>query len=259
MKPLFKWSGGKTKEIEIFKKYYPTFKTFIEPFFGAGAVFFDMENYESNIINDIHPESINFLEQIKIGNSKRIYDLMNVFKNDEETYYFIRDNFKPKNKVEEAFVFLYLRKTCFRGMLRYNKSGKFNIPFGRYKTINFENLLDEKYELLLKNTQIYNTDFQYIFENFNNEENFMFLDPPYDSDFTDYGYCSFGREQQVRLFENFKRTKNKCLLVIGKTDFICNLYKDYIKEEYHKKYLFKLYDGRIGDEIDNYHLIITNY
>ena len=64
----------------------------------------------------------------------------------------------------------------------------------------------------------------------------MFLDPPYDSVFTEYGYCSFGKEDHIKLNTLFKQTKIKCLMIIGKTDFICDLYKDYIYGEYDKKY-----------------------
>ena len=87
----------------------------------------------------------------------------------------------------------------------------------------------------------------------------MFLDPPYDSEFTDYGYCKFGKEEHKKLADLFKSTSIKCLLVIGKTDFIVSLYKDYIVDEYDKKYRFKLHSGRVGDEINTKHLIIKNY
>ena len=87
----------------------------------------------------------------------------------------------------------------------------------------------------------------------------MFLDPPYDSEFTDYGYCQFGKKEHEKLAQYFKETKIKCLMVIGKTDFIKELYKDFIVDEYDKKYKFKLYQGRIGDEINTKHLIIKNY
>jgi DNA adenine methylase len=144
-------------------------------------------------------------------------------------------------------------------MLRYNKNGKFNIPFGRYKTINYEALNNKDYETLLSRTQILCKSFEYIFENYNDENNFMFLDPPYDSEFTDYGYCQFGKKEQEKLAKLFKETKIKCLMVIGKTTFIQELYKDYIVDEYDKNYRFKLYDGRVGDEINTKHLVIKNY
>ena len=128
-----------------------------------------------------------------------------------------------------------------------------------YKTCNFEELKNENYEKLLKNTEIFNKNYEYIFENYNNSDNFMFLDPPYDSEFTDYGYCKFDKEEQKKLAKKFKETKIKCLMVIGKTDFIQELYKDYIVEEYEKKYKFKIHSGRVGDEINVKHLIIKNY
>jgi len=166
---------------------------------------------------------------------------------------------KYRMSLDSAKRFYYQRKTCFRGMLRYNKEGKFNIPFGKYKNINYNDLRNTKYEELLKNTEIHNKSFDYVFENYNNENNFMFLDPPYDSEFTDYGYCKFGKEEHKKLAKYFKETKIKCLLVIGKTEFIEELYNGYIVDEYDKKYKFKLYEGRVGDEINTKHLIIKNY
>ena len=144
-------------------------------------------------------------------------------------------------------------------MLRYNKKGEFNIPFGRYKTYKYEDLKNKKYEDLLAATDVLNKDFAHIFENYNDENNFMFLDPPYDSEFTDYGYCTFGRKEHERLADLFKKTKIKCLMIIGETDFIKELYDGYIVDKYDKKYRFKLHSGRVGDEINTKHLVIKNY
>jgi len=258
MKPLYKWSGGKSNEIKLYKHLYPEYKCFIEPFFGGGSTYWDLEPNKA-VISDVHKELFIFINEIKKGNAKKIYDLMKEFPNDEKTFYFVRDKLDINSTLLEAFRFFYLRKTCFRGMLRYNKNGKFNIPFGRYKTYNYEILLDTNYEKILKNTEVFNEDFNFIFDNFNNENNFIFLDPPYDSEFTDYGYCSFGKKEHINLANRFKETKNKCLLIIGKTDFIVDLYKDYIFGSYDKKYAFKIHSGRIGNEINNQHLIIKNY
>lgn len=255
MKPIIKWAGGKAREIEHFKKFYPTdFNRYVEPFVGGGAVFFDLEFEGENVINDVHQDLINFYRQIKEGNSKIIYEYMLEYPNDKETYYYIRNEFCPKNVTEKAFRFYYQRKTAYRGMSRYNKSGKFNVPYGAYKTINFEDLLNDEYEKLLKRTKIYQEDFQVLFEKYNGEENFFFLDPPYDSTFTNYGYCEFGKDEHRRLSELFKNTKSKCLMVIGETDFIKDLYSGYIKDRFYKKYAFRIYD-----EVSNHHLVITNY
>lgn len=259
MKPMIKWSGGKIDEIKNFEKYFPeNYNLYIEPFVGGGSVFFYL-NPKNAIINDIHKDLIDFYKSISEGKSREIYEFMNNNINDEKTYYKIRDEMLINDYLDNAKRFFYQRKTCFRGMLRYNKNGKFNIPFGKYKTINFNELLNKEYEILLKRTEILNTDFEYIFENYNSNDNFMFLDPPYDSEFTDYGYCKFGKEEHEKLSQCFKTTKIKCLMIIGKTEFIEELYKDYIIAEYDKKYKFKLYNNRIGNEINTKHLIIKNY
>jgi DNA adenine methylase len=257
--PLIKWSGGKSDEIKMFEKYFPdSYNLYIEPFIGGGSVYFYL-NPDNAVINDIHKELIDLYQSIGEGESDKIYEFMENNPNDEETYYKIRDEMIINDKLDSAKRFYYQRKTCFRGMLRYNKNGKFNIPFGRYKTINYKDLKNKDYELLLNKTQILNKDFNYIFENYNDENNFMFLDPPYDSEFTDYGYCQFGKKEQEELATLFKNTKIKCLMIIGKTKFIQDLYKDYIIDEYDKKYKFKLYDNRIGNEINIKHLIIKNF
>ena len=178
--------------------------------------------------------------------------------NEETTYYKVRA-MECENPLDNAKRFFYLRKTCFRGMMRYNSNGGFNIPFGRYKTFNFEELKNKDYENLLKRTEIFNKGFEYIFEKYNDSDNFMFLDPPYDSQFTDYGYCKFGKEEHKKLAECFKKTSIKCLMIIGKTPFIEELYDGYISGEYDKKYRFKLHSGRIGNEINTKHIIVKNY
>jgi DNA adenine methylase len=259
LKPLVKWSGGKGDEIKFFEKYMPKdFDIYLEPFIGGGSVYFYL-NPKKAVINDIHKDLIDLYRCIANGKNKDIYDFMKENNNDETTYYKIRDEMLINDDLDNAKRFYYQRKTCFRGMLRYNKNGKFNIPFGKYKSINYNELLNDNYEKLLQKTIILNENFDYVFQNYNNENNFMFLDPPYDSEFTNYGYCEFGRNEHIKLAELFKQTKIKCLMIIGKTDFIENLYKDYIVDEYSKNYRFKLYGNRIGDEINTKHLIIKNY
>lgn len=258
LKPLVKWSGGKSDEIKSFQKYIPEFETYLEPFIGGGSLFFHLQPAKA-VISDVHTELIDLYQSIKDGHANDIYEFMKSRPNDETTYYEVRDKMVVECPLDNAKRFYYLRKTCFRGMLRYNKQGKFNIPYGKYKTINFEELRNPGYEELLKNTEIYKQSYQYIFEHYDDPNNFMFLDPPYDSEFTDYGYCVFDKEAHKELFKCFATTKIKCLMVIGKTAFIEDLYKDYIVDRYDKRYKFKLYAGRVGDEINTQHLVIKNY
>jgi DNA adenine methylase len=259
LKPLIKWSGGKSDEINCFKKFLPRkYDIYLEPFIGGGSLFFNLFPPKA-VISDVHTELIDFYENIKSGKAGEIYEFMEKTPNDEKTYYQIRDKFEVNNPLDIAKRFYYQRKTCFRGMLRYNNDGKFNIPFGHYKTINYNDLLNERYNKLLSTTEIHNKSFEFIFENYNDENNFMFLDPPYDSKFTDYGYCKFGKDEHIKLAKLFKETKIKCLLIIGKTPFIEELYKEYIVDQYNKKYKFKLYNDRINEKINTEHLVIKNY
>jgi len=259
LKPMIKWSGGKGDEIIKFIQHIPNdYDTYLEPFVGGGALYFKLEPNKA-VITDVHIELIDFYKAIKNNKSLDIYNFMTNHPNDEITYYNIRNNMEINDYLDNAKRFYYQRKTCYRGMLRYNSSGKFNIPFGRYKTYNYELLNDKRYETLLSNTIVECKDYSYIFDNFNNSNNFMFLDPPYDSEFTNYGYCSFGKEEHKKLAEYFKNTKIRCLMIIGKTLFITELYNDYIVDEYDKKYRFKLHSNRIGNEINTKHLIIKNY
>jgi DNA adenine methylase len=256
--PLIKWSGGKSDEINEFIQYIPKdSKLYIEPFIGGGSVYFYLSPKKA-VISDVHPELINFYKSIKDGYNLDIYDFMANNPNNEDTYYDIR-SMKVNDYIEDACRFYYLRKTCFRGMMRYNSSGEFNIPYGKYKTINYDNLLDPEYFDLLQNTEIYKCDYKEIFNKYNSPDNFVFLDPPYDSKFTDYGYCKFARQQQEELANVFKTTNNKCLMIIGDTPLIRELYNGYIAGSYGKNYRFKLYSNRVGNEINTNHLIIKNY
>lgn len=270
LKPICKWSGGKRDEIKQFSKFYPkSFKRYIEPFVGGGAVFFDLNFDGVNVINDVHPELINFYKQIKLGNAEKIYEKLKSFGKSENDYYVVRGGgkkllpnteiFIPENDIDNAARFIYLRRSCYRGMLRYNQKGEFNVPWGRYKTLNFDDIIEPKYGELLYRTEIMEGDYRLVFEKYNEPDDFYFIDQPYDSTFNDYGGDSFNRDNQKELFNKFKTTKSKCLMVVGGSEFIRELYDGYIKFEYPKKYAFKLHSGRIGDEINVNHLVITNY
>lgn len=74
------------------------------------------------VINDIHPELITLYEEIAKGHHTKILKFMENLPNDEETYYDVRDNMDTETDLKTAKQFYYLRKTCYRGMLRYNKN-----------------------------------------------------------------------------------------------------------------------------------------
>lgn len=270
LKPLCKWSGGKREEIKTFQSFYPQkFNRYVEPFAGGAAVFFDLNFSGESVINDVHPDLVNFYRQMKDGKAQEIYDLVTSWGIGELDYYFVRGGgkklpkgsnvFTPTNDIERAAQFIYLRRSCFRGMMRYNSKGEFNIPWGKYKSLKFDDLLNQQYSDLLSRTEIMEGDYKKVFEKYNGKENFYFIDQPYDSTFNDYGSDNFTRQNQIELFEQFSTTQSKCLMIVGGSEFIRELYSDYIVHEYPKNYSFKIYAGRVGDEININHLVIKNY
>ncbi len=254
---MFKWAGAKHSEIPDFCNFFPSkFENFIEPFVGGGSVFFHL-NRPNSTICDNNPELINFYKQISIGNSKDIVDICNSFGLKEETYYKIRDEYIPKNDIERACKYFYILKTCYRGMTRYNKKGKFNIPWGRYKSVNFEEILSPDHIDLLKNTRILHGNYLEAM-NYATKNSFVFFDPPYDSEFKNY-YLPFGKEEHTKLADYFKKTEFYSMMVIAKTDFIFSLYADNIIHEYDKSYRFRLTKDRVKkDQLEVKHLVIVN-
>ena len=147
MKPIIKWSGGKTDELDEIMKHVPeSYDTYVEPFVGGGALFFHLAPQKA-VINDVHSDLVNLYSEIKNGNGNQIWNLMDASEFTEEEYYKVRDVYTPSTPTEKAFQFYYLRKTCYRGMLRYNKKGKFNIPYGRYA--NFHSYLTNTNQIII--------------------------------------------------------------------------------------------------------------
>ena len=201
LKPLFKWSGGKRRELEHVREHAPDeFGRFYEPFVGGGAVLFDLQHH-TNVVNDINTDVINFYRTVKNHGQTFIEDLNGVAeeykslilkhepKNREdfaplaEIYYHWRDGDHSAD-YDLAKRFYVLRCLAFGGMLRYNKSGKFNVPYGYYKT--FKKISwNEDYENIFKNTVFRNQHWLSSLEDVR-EDDFVFLDPPYTRKFTKY-------------------------------------------------------------------------
>ena len=255
MKPLYKWPGGKGKEIKFFEQYFPTdYLTYVEPFFGAGAVYFHLQ-HQKCVINDLNSEAMVFLRLIKEGKGIEIFNRLNEYENNEAFYYNVRSNVGGSD-LDIASRFYYLRKTCFRGLARYNRSGEFNVPFGHYVSYDIGDLLNDDYKKRLDETEIFSRDFSFIFNRYNDAGNFIFIDPPYHKTFSNYVSDGFDDTQHKQLADLFKESKSKCLMIIGKTDYIEDLYKDYIVGEYSKKYAITTHVETVDDSL---HLIVKNY
>lgn len=171
-------------------------------------------------------------------------------------YLFVSEQFK-------CALFFFVREFCYGSMFRYNSKGEFNIPYGgiAYNSKDFGKkvnaLLADETERLLENADIRSEDFEKIFS-LTNEDDFIFLDPPYDTDFSDYEYNKFGKTEHLRLAECIYASKAKVLLIIKYTPFIHELYDgrgfniSYFDNHY-------AYCVRNRNDRSAEHMIITNY
>ena len=283
MKPLIKYVGGKSKEIPHLIKYIPKYEgRYIEPFFGGGALFFYLEPKRA-IINDINSKLISFYLGVKddfetlkneLTEIERVYTInrrnfeelksktpdIRVEDKNKLLYYRIRDMFNglTEKKFSDAFLYFFINKISYSSIIRYNSKGKFNVPYGYYKYFNISSVTKAHSELLA-NTEIYNLDYKHIFE-MATEDDFMFLDPPYDCDFSDYGNIEhkngFGEKNHIELANQYKKLKCKALMVIGRTSLTEKLYEDYIIDEYKKSYAVNIKNRY---ELESTHMIISNY
>jgi DNA adenine methylase len=235
LKPPAKWAGGKTQLLSQLRPLFPKrFDLYLEPFVGGGAVFFDLQPDRAVLI-DSNFELINFYQVVKNNLDELLQDLEQ-HKNEKDYYYKVR-SLDPEQmaSIERASRFLFLNKTCFNGLWRVNKKGKFNVPFGRYKNPNYrdeENL--RLVSIALQDAEIICDDFFTVLE-YAIPGAFVYLDPPYyplskTANFTSYTKDSFSEEDQRRLAETFRELDAKhCNVMLSNsdTDYIRGLYKGY--------------------------------
>lgn len=282
MKPIIKYRGGKSKEINNFIEFIPNqYDRYIEPFAGGAALFFYLAP-NAALINDINSRLVNFYsavrenfdslkaeltrleltyrsnqmeyEQIKMKDKSRHVENKN-----EALYYLLRDMYNGiiEKKYLDATLYYFINKTSYSGMLRFNSKGEFNVPFGRYKNFNTQLVSEEHYELL-KRTEITNEDYSEIF-NRCTVNDFVFLDPPYDCIFTDYGNIEqngFTEDNHRRLAQDFRNLESRSLMVIGKTPLTEELYRPFIRAEYSKTYAVNI---RNRFKSESTHLVVTNF
>lgn len=226
-KPFVKWVGGKTQLIEQLEALLPADfdqwenVTYIEPFVGGGAMLFHMlqthSNIKSAIINDINSDLTTCYKVVRDNPSELVNSLQEVQRayyalnsEEERKAFFIamRDEFNTKSlgPIRNTTLFFFLNRTCFNGLYRVNKSGLFNVPFGRYETpmICDPNTIYAD-SVLLQNVEILTGDYQETLSHAKDNTLFYF-DPPYrplnnTSSFNDYTKEAFNDFAQRRLKE----------------------------------------------------------
>lgn len=162
-------------------------------------------------------------------------------------------------------IFYFIREFCYASMFRYNKNGKFNVPYGgiSYNRKEFIKKIDyigsKKIREYMESTNIYCDDFEKFLDEVKPKKgDFIFLDPPYDTEFSTYAKNEFAKKDQIRLCEYLKNAKANIMLIIKNTDFIYNLYnsREFKIRTFDKKYLVSFQNR---NDKDAEHLLITNY
>lgn len=162
--------------------------------------------------------------------------------------------------------YYFVREFCYGAMFRYNAAGQFNIPYGgmAYNSKDFrrkaDHILSAEFRAVLRGTTIENGDFADILAQYEvGKGDFIFLDPPYDSDFSNYDNNGFGEPDHKRLADFIHGTTAKCMLLISETPFIRSLYQSkpgITIESFPKRYLYNV-KGRNNKDAN--HLVIYNY
>ncbi len=270
-KPFIKWVGGKTQIIDkIIEKFPNNIENYREIFLGGGSVLFALLTMQKNNkikINkkvyayDININLINVYKDIQknkdtlynyIEYNTKIYDgikssevnrnpltLEEAMTSKESYYYWLRKRFNTlqTGDIEKSALFIFLNKTCFRGIYREGPNG-FNVPYGHYKKTPVICDKDELYKIsdLIKDVEFKQSDFITSFSEIESGD-FVYLDPPYapinNNSFVGYTKDGFDIKTHYKLFDEIKKlnTKAKFIMSNVKVDLITENFKEYKQEE----------------------------
>ena len=230
---FLKWAGGKYSLTEQINQRLPQGKRLIEPFVGAGSVFLNSD-FDEYLLNDINPDLIEMYKIIKRKPKQFIIDAKHYFQdkfNDEATYYQLRKEFNcSQDPYQRSLLFLYMNRHGYNGLCRYNKSGGFNVPFGRYKKPYFPEkellFFSEKSKLATFTCKPYHKLFHYL-----RDDDVLYCDPPYvplskSASFTSYASAGFSLDDQANLARLARESKCNVLLSNHDTTLTQELYRD---------------------------------
>ncbi len=223
LKPPLKWAGGKRWLVPHLKLLWMPHhhRRFVEPLCGGLAATLGLMPRQS-LLNDVNPHLIHFYRWLKKGLRTSI-----AMENDSERYYSGRKRFNELvaegkgGSREAAELFYYLNRTGYNGLCRFNRKGGFNVPFGRYKQINYARDFSD-YKPLFSGWELTSVDFEEVALE---PDDFVYADPPYDVEFTQYSAEGFDWEDQIRLAEWLARHPGPVALSNQATDRIAALYK----------------------------------
>ena len=241
--PIVKWVGGKRQLLpEIMPLINKKCSTYVEPFVGGGAVFFELQPKKA-IINDYNSELINVYTVVR-DHSEELIALLEKHNssNTEAYFYAIRaldrsEDYRTMPDVEKAARMIYLNKTCYNGLYRVNSAGQFNAPYGKYKNPNIVNEASIRAMsdyLQSGKITIRQGDYKEVLKGLRKGA-FVYLDPPYmpissSSSFTGYTENGFSYDHQVVLKQECDKLRKKGIAFLQSNSDcpqIRELYKEY--------------------------------
>ncbi len=247
IRPLLKWVGGKRQLIDYIKPLIPKdYSTYVEPFFGGGAIFFELEPKQA-IINDYNSDLMNVYKIVRDNPDELIEKLIFFKKNfTKEYFYEVRAwdrsvGYNRRNNIDKAARFIFLNKTCYNGLYRVNSKGQFNTPLGRYVNPNIVNndLIKDLSKYFKKNKiEIISGNYSEVLKDLHSKS-FVYLDPPYaplslTSSFTGYTNKGFNLLDQKILKDECDCLANQNIFFVQSNSdcpFIRELYSDYYFKE----------------------------
>lgn len=216
-RPFLKWAGGKRQLLpELLSRLPRGFSRYHEPFVGGGALFFALA--ERGLLSsqaggkgasrarlaDINAELVNAYQMVR-DRVETLILLLGQFRNEEDFYYEVREqDTKQLDPVQRAARLLYLNKTCFNGLFRENRKGRFNVPYGHYRDPQFLRPNDLRAaSRALSGVTIEQSGFESLAEKAQPGD-FVYLDPPYapvsrTASFTSYSAGGFDDAKQAQL------------------------------------------------------------
>lgn len=222
-KPPLKWAGGKRWLVPELKALWQPYRRrrLVEPFCGGLAIALGLQPRHA-LLNDANIHLINFYQQLQKGLHISIK-----MHNQADLFYAHRDRFNQAISrgrwatARAAQLFYYLNRSGYNGLCRFNKKGGFNVPFGKYQSINYRRDFSD-YQQVLSNWHFCHEDFQDL--PLRNTD-FIYADPPYDVEFRQYSAQGFDFEAQQCLAEWLSRHPGPVVLSNQATARIVKLYK----------------------------------
>lgn len=204
-----------------------------------------------------HIEAVKQIRASIRDTKKRLNE--NVYEIADRYYYHYRDN-EFDNNFDKAISFYLMRQLSFSGMLRFSADGKFNIPYGWYKSLKgIDQPIDDIKRMLNNSTLLCGSWKDSVATATKND--FVFLDPPYTREFTEYHPAGqFGDKEHEELANWFKNTEAQTMIIINRDEFTESLYKDYIVEDYDYRYSIQYRDRMTEKDSNAKHFVaINNY